>query len=918
MRFIGGLKGVTMPLIQKINFKGEQSGVFDQNFKIPVYTPTETTQTSPPLSKSISEKSLVYVSSALALVSLGVTTAFAAKNGKLAKQLAKFSKESQDMSSDITSKMGKEIQRVKDSINDLGKWQDGQIKGVKSELENRISHVAHSVKSPNAEEIFLSPVTINGLELQLATVMNGYGKNTEVIEGLLQKESTKRILGLTDISKFVPRDDIMIRIPTSEFKSYVSTGGLSIVPKEIIGNLGAMINKKQKVRLVLDMPMYLGQVADDTYYSITKKANGLFEYRTSKNSTPLANLEHLNTMQIPIYTDKGKTTELVDMFIARNNTQNVDFELLKPWLDKGFAKEIDAAIKSGEPFVIEDSLLKIEYNPANTDKITAKVKYDTVFYKHDKFRMDGPVINDSAKTIYNNLTHESGETERFIYFDKFFYEGLLRSAENSSENLRADLIIGNDWQTGGISAMMKLLTTVKKYFGLDPKIADKIYNTPVITIMHNAGLMGNVNHSQAKLLNILFGEHSAMITKNAWMPKPPSLNADSLNGLFHGHSFNPQTMAAAYSDTIVPVSKGYGHEMASHSGFGIDNHDIFKMRARYFEFGNMEHLKKTVLENRLDPALISDINIAYRPITNGCDKINNIMSTEKLRELEKQLNIEPNSFRMPADCNSIAEWHNHNKHIYLNKVIDDLNKAKSGRGNPMNIELPELTNLDGVTKDTMVVSTAGRIADQKGLDIFAEAIDEFLSRHKGEDYPVFYAQGVGDKSYIGKLLDIKRNAAQKYGQKAADRIVFAKLFSQPGRYDGCRIMSDYTVMSSWFEPCGLTHKEFASYSGAIPIVNKVGGLTDGLTDGVNAIFSEMKPKYGESFNADALSFNRKAFADALDKAFNIFKDKNKFNQMLENSFETDHSWLKPGGAIEEYARLFTDLKVLKPEILQHT
>lgn len=48
-------------------------------------------------------------------------------------------------------------------------------------------------------------------------------------------------------------------------------------------------------------------------------------------------------------------------------------------------------------------------------------------------------------------------------------------------------------------------------------------------------------------------------------------------------------------------------------------------------------------------------------------------------------------------------------------------------------------------------------------------------------------------------------------------------------------MSDFTVMSSWFEPCGLVHKEIAAFSGSIPIVNKVGGLTDGLTDGVNAI-----------------------------------------------------------------------------------
>ena len=148
-----------------------------------------------------------------------------------------------------------------------------------------------------------------------------------------------------------------------------------------------------------------------------------------------------------------------------------------------------------------------------------------------------------------------------------------------------------------------------------------------------------------------------------------------------------------------------------------------------------------------------------------------------------------------------------------------------------------------------------------------------------------------------------------------ERIVFAKLFSEPGRYDGCKLMSDFTVMSSWFEPCGLVHKEIAAFSGSIPIVNKVGGLTDGLTDGVNAIFADFKPKF-ENYN-DAIDFNRKAFADAIERAMTLFKDKPKFAQVLTNSFELDHSWLRPTGAIKEYVKTFVDLKVLKPEILDY-
>ena len=585
---------------------------------------------------------------------------------------------------------------------------------------------------------------------------------------------------------------------------------------------------------------------------------------------------------------------------------------------KDLAKEIQALIKTGEAFDKSFGILHIKYDP---DKLITKplatIKYDALLYKNEKFLMDGPLEFGKAKNIYNNMTHEAGETERFMYFDKYFYEYLFKNNESSIEKIGADVILGNDWQTGGISAMIRLLTQARKAFGLDPKVADKIYNTPIITIMHNAGLAGAVNHSQAKLMNILFDEHAAMIAKNAWMPQRTNLPAHELNGLFHGDALNPQTMASVYSDILVPVSKGYGHEMASHSGFGHGNHDIFRMRARYHEFSETGHIRYLAQENGLDPNLVPETNLAYRPITNGCDKVNNKLNEAAARKIERVLGLEDKSLALRKADESVYDWHNHNKEVYLRKVIGDINLARQGKSNPMNIALPEMTNLEGVTKDTMVVSAAGRIVDQKGLDIFAEAIEEFLERHKGEkNLPVFYVQGIGDTSYVDKLLAVKQRIAQKYGNEAANRIVYAKLFSEPGRYDGCKLMSDFTVMSSWFEPCGLVHKEIAPFSGAIPLVNKVGGLTDGLTDGINAIFSDFRPKF-DNYD-EALGFNRQAFANALDKAYELFKNKDRFSEVLANSYHLDNSWLKLDGPMEEYAKALVDIKVLKPEVLQHS
>lgn len=950
--------------IQKITFKSENNAGILQQFSpmantIKVSAQNEQPAKETPESKAKSNKKIQYISFATAAAAIGISGIIAYRQGKFAKVLKEQTKSAQEMIKELKTSVAKElseqINSQTDTINetlaktvekevkaveetlsktisandtkqtealkDLGKWQDGQIDGLKKDLSERIDHLVTTAKSTGAEEIILQPVNVNGLPMELAGVMHGYGKYTEKLEKELQTEATKRIFGLVDRSGIIPKDDVMIRVPTSEFSGFTSTGGMSVVPKEVIANLGALVNNKQKIRLTVDTPLYLGQVQDKVYYSIVKNKNGKYNYISSDNKKVMAELEKLDSKLIPIYTDKGKIKEDVEIYIARNLEQEVDLNLLKERFSKDFLAVINEKLKHEEPF--ENDILKISYDTVKVPDINdpnkkiekkypiSKIKYDAIFYKNDKFRMDGPVVSDSAKTIYNNLTHAAGETERNIYFDKYFYEYLLSGAETSNENLRADLIIGNDWQTGGISAMVRLLTLAKKYFGLDPQVANKIYNTPIVTIIHNAGLSGEVWHSQAKLLNILFDEHSAKIVQNAYMPKNTDLPPELLNGLFYGNKLNPQTMASVYSDTLIPVSVGNGAEMATHSGFGGANHQIFRMRGRYHEFADIQHIKYIARMNGIDDTLAKENNITYRPITNGSDKINNTFKNNK--KLEEAVGLKPDSLKIYHAGDNILEWHNHNKEAYLNKVIEEVKLAREGVRNVMNIELPEMTNLDGVTKDTMVVSTAGRIADQKGLDIFAEAIDEFISRHPNEDLPVFYAQGVGDQVYIDALMNVKRRIAQKWGEKAAERIVFARVFSEPGLYDGCKLMSDFISMSCWYEPCGLVHKQIANYSGAIPIVNKVGGLTDGLQDGVNAIFANFKNKYDNY--QDALDYNRKEFANALDRAWDWFKDKDRLAKGFESSLKTDHSWLAKDGPIEKYAKVFVDLKVLKPEVL---
>ena len=911
-------------------------------------------QTIPVQAEPKGNKEAIYLTSAVALASLGVTTVLAAKNGKLNQKLAQLRygmKEKDEAISAITKKLEEYSGKVKDEINeltqnieskskeahdgltktkeeldrqikDLGKWEDGQIAGATKDLRNEInSRSIAPVRVGSAEEIVTDSVNINGRDLRLASVKFGYGKHQHTIENILRSESTKRIFNLIDRSKIQPKEEITARVLSADYKDFLNNGGMSVVPRDIIAGILALANTKQKIHMVVDMPLYLGEVKEGSFYSLKRTGEKTFDYiRRNKNKIETTELELIDTREIPIYTDKGIHKENVEYLLARDMKQNIDYELLKPWLKGDLATEVQTMIKNKQPAEISKGAISFKYDPnVNDGKPIVTVRYDTLLQKNDRFRMDGPILEGKNKDIFTNVASQCKEPERFLYSNKFFFEQLASNNETATEAIGADVIIANDWQTGGATALMRLLTQVKKYFGgMDPEYADKLYNTPIMTLMHNAEYQGSSWDEAEKYLNILFGEHAAMIAKNAWMPKGANLGGELQNGLFHGGSLNPQTMATVYSDVVVPVSEGYGAELASHSGFGRDNHHIFRMRGRYHEFGKINKIREIAKENGIPETLVRDNSLSYTPITNGCDKINNVLTENKAIEFEKSHNLPRGSIRTlkSKTTKAIFEWHMHNKAVVLKKLNEYIEMARKGHQNPMKIHMPEMTNLEGVTEKTPVFVTAGRIVDQKGLNILEKAIEKFMEKHHNmENPPLFYNQGTGDMNLISGILAMKKRLAAKYGEKAANRIVFAEVFDQK-YYDQSRIMADYNIMSSWFEPCGLVHKQNAAFSGAIPIINKVGGLPAGLKNKVNALFVKFMPKF-DNYEM-ALEHNSDELAKTIEDACTIFENEEKFKKMLKSSYSADHSWLKVGGPAEKYAKLMVDLKVLKPEVLEHS
>lgn len=925
-------------------------------------------------------KKMTYVSSAIALASLGVAGVIWKKDAKSVKNLNKLisglnqqlSKSADDINV-LSEKLVKSTEKIKslsDNVNTLSQKLstvtnevESKVAGVVQRSDNALSSINSKIDNiQNKSSEFLGSfqtrkVTVDGLEMNLARVSNEIsGKVEEQMRSIIRSESTKRIFGLAEHSSSLPHYPI-IRIPTSELIPYTKAGGMAVVPENIASNLAAVLNGHKKGALVLDTPLYTGQVAQNQFLSKvatisdeTGKFEGKYEYvrkifgGKQTKIVKLAELHEVQEMVVPVYSELGIVNEKVGVYITDLLESPVDWRSLRKRLTPEIRKEIADAIKSGKQY--ETDFIRVFKNPVSNE-LEATGKFRTVFYDSPKFDLSAKMLNEGEKfNLYRNDTLAAGETERMVYFSKFFTEQLYRSDEskyilktidllddagkaviNAKTNkpakehikLSADAIIGNDWHTGPISAILRQLTTLKKFYGMDPHKAEKLQNLPIMTILHNVEYQGSVWQGQEKLFNIMFGEHAAKIVENAFMPDiavkagQQGLPKHLWNSMMVGKDFNPQMMAASYSDFLTPVSEHYAEEIASHSGFGKAVHDIFKIRARKFEYENPDYIKSVLMRNNVDIAKGTGRKTLVG-INNGCDTSNNILSKKVAREMERDLDLTKDSIIPYASNVQVLNWHNHNKGIYLNKIIEEVELAKNtfGKNNPMKLYMPELTDLTGVTVDTPVFALAGRLEDQKGLNILAKGIVEFYKNYKGNNPPIFYTQGVGvSQEFVNYLLNAKAEVA-KLNPLAAKRMVVAGLFSEPGRYNGCKMMSDFTNMPSWFEPFGLVHKENAKFSGAIPIVNEVGGLTANLTDMLNALFVKYQHRFDPNINA--VEINGKNLAQVFDKAVKIYEDKPQFAKMLEKSITADHGWLVKDGPIDKYINLLVDMNVLPKNI----
>jgi starch synthase len=186
--------------------------------------------------------------------------------------------------------------------------------------------------------------------------------------------------------------------------------------------------------------------------------------------------------------------------------------------------------------------------------------------------------------------------------------------------------------------------------------------------------------------------------------------------------------------------------------------------------------------------------------------------------------------------------------------------------------------------DGPLLGVVSRLSDQKGLDLLLRALPGVIA--KGGQLAML---GSGDPSLeegFTALATSRPDAVScviGYDEKLAHLI-------QAG--------SDFIVVPSRFEPCGLTQLCALRY-GAPPIVARVGGLADTVIDANEAAIAAGVATGVQFYppSVDSLTY-------ALNRALDIARDPAVTRRLRLNGMRSDVSWRGPA---KRYAALYRDI-----------
>src|SRR3989338_1700848 len=186
-----------------------------------------------------------------------------------------------------------------------------------------------------------------------------------------------------------------------------------------------------------------------------------------------------------------------------------------------------------------------------------------------------------------------------------------------------------------------------------------------------------------------------------------------------------------------------------------------------------------------------------------------------------------------------------------------------------------------VNPDIPLFGMVTRLAEQKGLELFSEIADKFLSLGVQ-----FVLLGEGDGVYHTTFVNI----GKRHPKTSAIYLGFNAV-------DAHRIYAgaDFFLMPSYFEPCGLGQMISFRY-GTIPVARKTGGLADTLVD------ADKDPKRGNGFLFEERIPEK--LLEAIGRAIAAFRNKRRLRALRRRGLRADFSWRH---SAKEYKKFYEEM-----------
>ena len=172
-----------------------------------------------------------------------------------------------------------------------------------------------------------------------------------------------------------------------------------------------------------------------------------------------------------------------------------------------------------------------------------------------------------------------------------------------------------------------------------------------------------------------------------------------------------------------------------------------------------------------------------------------------------------------------------------------------------------------------------RLTQQKGVDLLLRRLSFFV---KNDCRLVIL--GKGDPTY--------EKALKRWAKSNPDNIAVCLKLDEAMSHL-VEAGSDYFLMPSIFEPCGLNQMYSQRY-GTIPLVSRVGGLKDTVVD------LTLEPEQGTGVTFEPTD---RSFAAALDHSLELYQDKKRFTTVVKRAMGSDFSWK---GVTRQYEQLYRD------------